>query len=1244
MTTQASEWNCDLLAQSLSDCLSPHDLNLNLYNFDQTDASDCPYVLTSPRSLEACANQGVKPVELLPRLFEEFAEELAPGVPPEEARRLFEQAERERTAKLARCRREREALIRLDRLRRRRSLSLSPGSRVVQRRSGTRPLGVLLSSDEDDGSVDDSTSTTREPSSSARGDSDEGSTPGSSTEGRPASKSTPTSPFRQPAPLVPVPASLLPWVDKPSLPAKDVKLLQLMLQRRQRDEEAAEQRRLAHRAWDQEKEKRALQSRDKRWRSRQALTSSSSCELLDSESLSAAEERHKSTSRQTSATAEQKLHRVWAEEETRRRQLQERLRQKEQECAQRVAQAAAQRQNEARRSAQQVEERRGQVLQQQRQMDAALDVWRERVAEYQAAANGRARQAVQQRLEERRREALRQRLEREAEQRRNLARVEADREQRLQAAAARLRDKEERARQLAQQKEFFVEQSRRLALATAQLREQLRLQPSLPPSWGPGLVRKSRSHDSHFITLVNTGGPNNKSDHGQPKREQHASDATFDDAAGTAVRASTTADAAGLPAPTPNGWGRPPCCCPPGMPMPPHYPPAYPLYPAMPPQVPPPPAAPAVPPAVLPAATSSPSQATSSPKPDAPAAASTPPATPSAPADNAAPTPSNQQAPKSSSWTEHKAPDGRTYFYNHTTKQSSWEKPDELKTHTELLLSQCPWKEYKSDTGRTYFHNVITKESRWTIPKELEELKATIAAQGETSKEEDSVADIQLPSSAPEEPAAGAPGQPQQPQQASAQAQPPQQPQQPQQQQPQQPQQLQPPQQQQGGEEEDKSSDEEENKDRPIEFKDKKEAIEAFKELLREKEVPSNASWEQALKLIANDPRYGTLRKLNEKKQAFNSYKVQKGKEEKEEQRLRAKKAKEELEEFLQNNEKMSSNTRYRKADQMFGNVDVWKAVPERERKELFDDVLFFLAKKEKEESKTLRKRNMQVLGDILDSMTSIMHSTTWQEAQHLLLDHSIFAEDAELLNMDKEDALIIFEDHIRTLEQEEEEDKERARRRLKRQQRKNREAFLALLNELHEKGKLTSMSLWVELYPVIRADVRFTNMLGQPGSTPLDLFKFFVEDLKDRFHGEKKIIKEILREKNFMVEVNTVYDDFVTVISEDKRSATLDAGNVKLTFNSLLEKAAAREKERLKEEARKQRKLENAFRAMLKGAMPSIDSGSSWDQVRKQFEKEPAFINLSLESERMRIFKEYQLTLEASVIKLALMLPTVSV
>lgn len=39
-----------------------------------------------------------------------------------------------------------------------------------------------------------------------------------------------------------------------------------------------------------------------------------------------------------------------------------------------------------------------------------------------------------------------------------------------------------------------------------------------------------------------------------------------------------------------------------------------------------------------------------------------------------------------SEWSEHKSPDGRTYYYNSITKQSAWEKPDELKTIAEVCL------------------------------------------------------------------------------------------------------------------------------------------------------------------------------------------------------------------------------------------------------------------------------------------------------------------------------------------------------------------------------------------------------------------------------------------------------------------------------------------------------------------------------------------------------------------------------
>ena len=42
------------------------------------------------------------------------------------------------------------------------------------------------------------------------------------------------------------------------------------------------------------------------------------------------------------------------------------------------------------------------------------------------------------------------------------------------------------------------------------------------------------------------------------------------------------------------------------------------------------------------------------------------------------------QAKKTSMWSEHKAPDGRLYYYNSELKTSSWQKPDELKTKAEV--------------------------------------------------------------------------------------------------------------------------------------------------------------------------------------------------------------------------------------------------------------------------------------------------------------------------------------------------------------------------------------------------------------------------------------------------------------------------------------------------------------------------------------------------------------------------------
>ena len=99
--------------------------------------------------------------------------------------------------------------------------------------------------------------------------------------------------------------------------------------------------------------------------------------------------------------------------------------------------------------------------------------------------------------------------------------------------------------------------------------------------------------------------------------------------------------------------------------------------------------------------------------------------------------------------------------------------------------------------------------------------------------------------------------------------------------------------------------------------------------------------------------------------------------------------------------------------------------------------------------------------------MPKVTYRTTWQEAQRLLLDNVDFVNDTELqskenkllhfyqnlnifiTDMDKEDALIVFEDHIRDLEKVHEEEVEAQRKYIRRTNRKNREAFLVRISFL---------------------------------------------------------------------------------------------------------------------------------------------------------------------------------------------------
>ncbi|RZF39716.1 hypothetical protein LSTR_LSTR003958 [Laodelphax striatellus] len=120
-------------------------LNLNLHNFESVTASNCQYVLTSPRSLKACKDAGIKPVELLHRSLSDIEEEL--NLPREYALVLFDQYEKDRQAKLEICRKIRNKIVSEDSNNIQRTLNFEIGGKsIINRKELLNKENLLLRS------------------------------------------------------------------------------------------------------------------------------------------------------------------------------------------------------------------------------------------------------------------------------------------------------------------------------------------------------------------------------------------------------------------------------------------------------------------------------------------------------------------------------------------------------------------------------------------------------------------------------------------------------------------------------------------------------------------------------------------------------------------------------------------------------------------------------------------------------------------------------------------------------------------------------------------------------------------------------------------------------------------------------------------------------------------------------------------------------------------------------------------
>lgn len=110
---------------------------------------------------------------------------------------------------------------------------------------------------------------------------------------------------------------------------------------------------------------------------------------------------------------------------------------------------------------------------------------------------------------------------------------------------------------------------------------------------------------------------------------------------------------------------------------------------------------------------------------------------------------------------------------------------------------------------------------------------------------------------------------------------------------------------------------------------------------------------------------------------------------------------------------------------------------------------------------------------------------------------------------------------------------------------------------------KIEARTKWKEVYPYFKTDERYLNMLGNPGSNPLELFWDAVDTLDQKLDAKVAVIEDVLRQwsppgakaekartegdgdvkmgevdKGFTVEADTKEVEFLKIIKDNATDA----------------------------------------------------------------------------------------------------------
>ncbi|KKK23882.1 hypothetical protein P175DRAFT_0521671 [Aspergillus ochraceoroseus IBT 24754] len=546
-------------------------------------------------------------------------------------------------------------------------------------------------------------------------------------------------------------------------------------------------------------------------------------------------------------------------------------------------------------------------------------------------------------------------------------------------------------------------------------------------------------------------------------------------------------------------------------------------------------------------------------------------------------------------WQEARNAEGRVYYYNVQTKATQWAKPVELMTPVERALANQPWKEYTADGGRKYWYNTETKQSTWEMP----DVYKNALAQAQAPQPP--------PVAAPTFVAGGVSSFSSYPQ-----------------------------------------SRERDDYDRGFgdrrggfgaaeingiaagavlgttqepDYGSLEEAEGAFMKMLKRHNVQPDWTWEQTMRETIKDPQYRALKDPRDRKAAFEKYAVEVRMQEKDRAKERFAKLRADFNTMLKRHPEIKHYSRWKTIRPIIEGETIFRSTSdEGERRQLFEEYILELKKNHVEQESVLRKAAMDELVTILKSL-NLEPYTRWSEAHAIIQSNERVQNDDKFKSLSKSDILTAFENHIKSLERAFNDARQQQKAAKARKERHAREQFIELLKELRSQGKIKAGSKWMNIHPLISEDPRYLGILGNSGSSPLDLFWDVVEEEERSLRGPRNDVLDVLDDKRFEVTPKTTFEEFNSIVLADRRTANIDPEILQIIFQRIQEKALRRNEEEKHAADRHQRRAVDSLRSRMKRLDPPLRSNDAWEQVKPRLEKYEEYKALESDEVRQAVF-----------------------